>query len=51
MKKAVVWNTMLCGLERTDVLEECITSIIEGKRISELGTMVVIALLTLFQAC
>jgi hypothetical protein len=38
MKNAVFWAVMSVALVRTDVSEECITSIIRVTKISELGT-------------
>jgi hypothetical protein len=45
MKNAVFWDVMPCGLAlvRTDVLEECITSIIRVTRIGELGTTLAVS--------
>jgi hypothetical protein len=39
LKNAVFWDVMPCGFIRTNVLEECITSIFGVEGISELGTM------------
>jgi hypothetical protein len=38
MKNSVLWDVMRMALARTEVSEECITSIIMVARIGELGT-------------
>jgi hypothetical protein len=39
MKNAILWDVTPLALIRTDVLEECIASIIRVKRIRKLGTL------------
>jgi hypothetical protein len=41
MKNAIFWDVTACGPLRTEVLVESITSIIIGKKISELGMLAV----------
>jgi hypothetical protein len=43
MKNGVFWDDTRIALVRSDISEDCITSIIRVKRIGELGTTLTIA--------